>query len=113
MNKLYKIAVYLLIMLGIIHLGFTPFIYKTFNADALLFCGTGLTYTFMGLYNLSTLKVNIKSLSRIAVALNVMGTIFTIAITYILREPQAYAAMFLVTTILAFSILSVKGLIKK
>jgi hypothetical protein len=113
MYKLYKIAVYLLIMLGIIHSGFTPFFFKTFNADALWFCGTGLTYTFMGLYNLATIKVNIKSLSSIAVVLNVVGTIFTLAITYILREPQAYAAMLLVTCILAFSILSIKGLIKK
>ncbi len=113
MERLFKIAIYLLILLGVIHSGLTPVFYKSFNADALWFFGTGLTYTFMGLYNLATLKVNIKGLSRMAVVLNLIGTIFTIAITYILREPQAYAAMLLVASILAFSILSVKGLIKK
>jgi len=50
----------------------------------------------MGLYNLAVLKVNIKNLTRIAVVLNFIATVFTIAITYILREPQAYAALVLV-----------------
>jgi hypothetical protein len=113
MERLYKIAIYLLILLGVIHSGLTPIFYKSFNADALWFFGSGLSYIFMGLYNLATLKVNINSLSRIAVVLNFVGTIFTIAITYILREPQAYIAMFLVICILAFSILSINGLIKK
>jgi len=113
MERLFKIAIYLLILLGVIHSGLTPVFYKSFNADALWFFGTGLSYIFMGLYNLATLKVNLKSISRVAVILNFVGTVFTIAITYILREPQAYVAMFLVICILAFSILSVNGLIKK
>ncbi len=96
MEKSYKAASYLLILLGVIHSGFTPIFYKTLNVDALWFFGTGLTYIFMGLYNLASIKVKINSISRIAVILNFVGTIFTMAITYILREPQAYLALILV-----------------
>ena len=106
MEKLYKIASYLLILLGVIHSGFTPIFYKTFNADALWFFGTGLTYIFMGLYNLASIKVKINSISRIAVILNFVGTIFTMAITYIIREPQAYLALILVIFIFLSSLLT-------
>ncbi|MCK5169525.1 MAG: hypothetical protein KAQ75_06580 [Bacteroidales bacterium] len=104
MEKSYKIATYLLILLGVIHSGFTPIFYKTFNADALWFFGTGLTYIFMGLYNLASLKVKIKSITSIAIILNFIGTIFTMAITYILREPQTYAALVLVILIFLSSL---------
>ena len=112
MEKSYKIASYLLILLGVIHSGFTPFFYKTLSADSLWFFGTGLTYLFMGLYNLASIKVKIKSISRIAVILNFIGTIFTMAITYILKEPQSYFALILVIMIFIFSILSTIGFIK-
>ncbi|MCD4833395.1 MAG: hypothetical protein K8R31_06335 [Bacteroidales bacterium] len=104
MEKLYKIASYLLILLGIIHSGFTPFFFKSLSADSLWFFGTGLTYIFMGLYNLAAIKVKIKSISSIAVILNFIGIIFTMAITYILREPQAYVALVLVIFIFLSSL---------
>ena len=104
MEKSYKIAAYLLVLLGIIHIGFTPFFYNTFSVDALWFSGTGLTYIFMGLYNLASLKVKIKSITNMAIVLNFIGTIFTIAITYILREPQAFVALILVIYIFLSSL---------
>ena len=105
MEKTYKIAVYLLILLGFIHSSMTFIIYKSCNVDALWFFGTGLTYIFMGLYNLASIKVKIQSISIIAVILNFIGAIFTIAITYILKEPQAYIALILVIVIFLSSIL--------
>ena len=96
MKKAYKIAAYLLVLLGLIHASFTPFFYKSFSADSLWFLGTGLTYVFMGLYNLASLKVKIKSISGMAIVLNFIGTIFTMAITYILKEPHAYLGLILV-----------------
>ena len=104
MKKYYRIAAYLLILLGVIHSSFTPVFYKNFNADALWFFGSGLSYIFMGLYNLASLKVNIKSITSMAIILNFIGTIFTIAITYILREPQAFVALVLVIFIFLSSL---------
>ena len=82
--------------MGVIHSSFTPFFYSSINVDALWFFGTGLSYIFMGLYNLASIKVKIKSIFNITIVLNFIATIFTIAITYILREPQSFIAMILV-----------------
>lgn len=113
MEKTYKIVSYTLILLGVLHSSLTPIFYKTFNADALWFFGTGLTFIFMGLYNLASIKVKILSISRISVILNFIGTVFTIAIAYILKEPQAYLAMVLVIAIFLLSIRSVTEAAKK
>ena len=104
MVKSYKVGIYLLILLGVIHSGFTPFVYKTLNADSLWFFGTGLAYIFMGLYNLAALKVKVNSITSMAIILNIIGAIFTIAITYILREPQFYLALVLIIFILLSSL---------
>lgn len=113
MQKIYKIAILALIILGSIHCIFTPFIFKSLNTDALWFFGTGLSYIFMGLYNLASIKVNIKSIFIIAVVLNFIATLFTIAITYILREPQAYVAMVLIIFIFIYSLKKVLGSLNK
>jgi len=73
--------------------------YTSINADSIWFFGAGLTYIFIGLYNLAVIKLNIKSLTYIATILNFIGTIFTIAIAYILKEPQTYIAFILVAFI--------------
>ncbi len=96
MKKTYKISLHLLVVIGVVHSALTPLFYDTLNIDALWFFGSGLCYVFMGLYNLAAIKVKIKSIFNIAIALNFIATIFTIAITYILKEPQAYIALVLV-----------------
>ena len=113
MKRSYQIASYILILLGVVHSCFTVVFYNNFNADALWFFGTGLAYIFMGLYNLSALKVRNKSISHMAVVLNFIGTVFTIAITYILKEPHSYFAMLLVIAIFIFSILHATKLFNK
>ncbi|HRW63752.1 MAG TPA: hypothetical protein P5132_09700 [Bacteroidales bacterium] len=105
MLRSYKIACHALIILGIIHAVFTFFLYKTFTAETLWFFGTGLSYIFMGLYNLASIKVKIESIFSVAVVLNFIGTVFTIAITYILKEPQAFVALILVIYIFISSVL--------
>ncbi|MEE4196143.1 MAG: hypothetical protein V2I54_00735 [Bacteroidales bacterium] len=96
MEKSYRVASWLLVLLGAVHALLTPFFYQVVNADSLWFFGTGLAYIFMGLYNLASLKVKIKSIFNVAILLNFIATLFTIAITYILREPQSYIAMAIV-----------------
>jgi hypothetical protein len=96
MIKSIKIAIYTLILLGVIHLAFTFVLYNNLDNNSIWFFGTGLMYIFMGLYNLAAIKVQFKSISYMAVILNFIGTVFTIAITYILGEPQAFVALVLV-----------------
>ena len=104
MHKYYRIAVYLLILLGVIHAVFTPIFFNSLNADALWFFGSGLSYIFMGLYNLAATKVKIPNITRMAIVLNFVATVFTITIAYILREPQAFAALVLVIFIFLVSL---------
>jgi len=113
MHKIFRIALYCLILLGVIHSAFTLFLYESLSADALWFFGTGLSYIFMGLYNLAAIKVKIAAISNMAVGLNFIGTIFTVAITYILQEPLTYSAMILVIFIFIFSVMSAIGSINK
>jgi len=104
MEKLYKITSIILVILGAVHAAFTPFFYHTINADSLWYLGTGLSYIFMGLYNLASIKVKITSIFNIAIILNFIATIFTIAITYILRQPQLFVAMIFVIFVFLNSI---------
>ena len=96
MKKSVKIAIYLLILLGVIHSIFTFILYKTLDINALWFFGSGLMYVFMGLYNLAAMKVQFTSISNIATILNFVAVLFTIVISYILKEPQAFVALILV-----------------
>jgi len=105
MEKSYKTASFILIILGTTHALTTPFFYQTINADSLWYLGTGLTYIFMGLYNLASIKVKISSIFNIAIFLNFIATVFTIAITYILGEPHYYVAMVIVIFIFLNSVL--------
>src|SRR6056297_4081731 len=104
MEKSYKTASFILIILGTTHALITPFFYQTINANSLWYLGTGLSYIFMGLYNLASIKVKMSSIFNIAIILNFIATIFTIAITYILREPQSFVAMILVIFVFLNSI---------
>lgn len=96
MIKSIKIAIYTLIILGVIQLAFTFVLYKSLNSNSIWFFGTGLMYVFMGLYNLAAIKVQFKSISYMAVILNFIGTVFTIAMSYILKEPLVVIAVVLV-----------------
>ncbi|MBI9052961.1 MAG: hypothetical protein JEY96_04040 [Bacteroidales bacterium] len=99
MKKLVRIVIYTLIILGIIHSTFAFVRFSSINADSIWFFGAGLTYIFIGLYNLSVRKLKIKAFTYMALFLNFIGTVFSIAIAYILKEPQTYVAFILVAFI--------------
>jgi len=99
MKKIIIIVIYTLILLGIIHSAFAFVRYNSISAEAIWFFGAGLSYFFIGLYNLAVLSLRIKSLTYAAMILNFIGMIFTIAIAYILKEPQTYVAFILVAFI--------------
>ena len=99
MKKIVQIVIYALILLGVIHSIFAFFRYNTISADAIWSFGAGLSYFFIGLYNLAVLRLRVKSLTYAAIFLNFIGTVFSIAIAYILKEPQTYVAFILVAFI--------------
>lgn len=56
MKILYKIITGLIIALGLLHIGFTPFNYRNFDMDAMWFLGTGIAIILAGFLNLVVIR---------------------------------------------------------
>lgn len=56
MKILYKIVTGLIVALGLLHIGFTPFNYRSFDMDALWFLGTGVAIILAGFLNLVVIR---------------------------------------------------------
>ena len=52
LRLLSKIAAYLIIAIGVIHLSFTPFAYRRFSDNTIWFMGAGLASIFAGFLNI-------------------------------------------------------------
>ncbi len=52
LKLLSKVAAYLIIAIGVIHLSFTPFAYSRFTDNTVWFIGTGLASIFAGFLNI-------------------------------------------------------------
>ena len=104
MDRLIRIVSFLIILLGIVHVGFGFPIYM--NTDTLWFVGSGMAIVFGGLVNLVAIdRGGSKFTKAIAVFTNAsICALFCFALP-ILNEPQVYIGIiiFLIPTI-AFSI---------
>jgi hypothetical protein len=97
----YRFSAYLL-MLGVIHCALTPVFYKSFSLDAIWFFGTGLSLVFLSLLNIAASRLLVPWLLTITLIANIIGTLHSIAILYVLNAPQAYIGLlFFVTVLLA------------
>lgn len=103
MEKSYKIAIYLLVTLGLLHCSGTFFFYKTISLDSLWFFGTGMAFILLGLFNLSPNSFK-SGIFNLQILVNFVFTLYTFAITYVLKEPQAYVALVLVIFIFVVSV---------
>ena len=56
MTTLHRIVTGLIIALGILHLGFTPFNYRRFDMDAMWFLGSGLAIILAGFLNIAVIR---------------------------------------------------------
>jgi len=88
----YRFAAYLL-MLGLVHSALTPLFYKTFSVDALWFFGTGLSLVFLSLLNIAASRLLVSWLLTATLVANAVGTLHSLAILIVLREPQAYVGL--------------------
>ncbi len=88
--KIYRITSYLL-MLGVIHSALTPLFFQSFfSVEALWFFGTGLSLVFLGMLNIACSRLQNNWFFKITLAGNIIGCIFSIIVTFVLKEPQAY-----------------------
>jgi peptidoglycan/LPS O-acetylase OafA/YrhL len=105
MKSIYKIAVYLLILLGIIHSSTTPVWFETFDWKAMYFLSGGLMMIFAGFLNIIYWRNSDKDkvigiLCRLA---NIIICIFTAVYYPFDPSPQIYVAIVLVLTVTAGS----------
>lgn len=105
MKWVYRIGVYLLIILGIIHSATTPLWFETFDWKAMWFFSGGLMVIFVGFLNIiywrnfDKDKV-IKILCRLA---NMIMCIFIIVYAAVDPSPQTYVAIALILVVTAAS----------
>lgn len=100
MHSLIKIASYIIILLGIVHISFAFPLYM--NTDTLWFVGAGMAIIFAGLLNLVAIdKGGSKFTKAIAIITNALNCgMFCFALP-ILNEPQVYVGItiFALTTV--------------
>jgi hypothetical protein len=89
----YRKSSYLL-MLGFIHSALTPVFYKFLTPDGMGFFGTGLSLVFLAFLNIAASKLLNLWLLKLTLAANIIGTLFSLLIVYVLKEPQAYIGLF-------------------
>ena len=73
MRITYKIAAYLLVLLGIVHIALTPLFFKQFGLDVLWFAGTGLALVFLGNLNLIVMLSRRSGFYIMAITSNIMA----------------------------------------
>lgn len=100
MHRLIKIASYLIILLGVVHISFAFPLHM--NTDTLWFVGAGTAIIFAGLLNLVAIdRGGSKYTKIIAIITNALNCAMFCYALPILNEPQVYVgiAIFLVTTV--------------
>ncbi|MBA3320966.1 MAG: hypothetical protein H0T45_05905 [Pyrinomonadaceae bacterium] len=97
LNKIHLISAWLLVALGLIHIGFTPFAYRQFTHNALWFVGAGLALVFAGFLNVAAARIagQDKVVHRLCLIANAsVFALFCVALS-LLREPQVFVGLLL------------------
>lgn len=102
----HRICAWLIVALGLIHIGFTPFNYRGLTVGALWFIGSGIALILAGFLNLILLRDAgrdrfVRLLGQIA---NLsFAALFMLAL-WLLPEPQVFVglALFVFATVAAF-----------
>ncbi|MGQ9805245.1 MAG: hypothetical protein ACUVRP_04105 [Chlorobiales bacterium] len=99
MNKIDKVSVIALTLLGLTQLILTPFLHDMMTQDAVWFFGSGLALVFLGFLNLARRISQHKVILVIAAISNTVGVLFTMGIVAVYTVPQAVIALFLMVSI--------------
>jgi len=104
MRTAHKIAAYLVIAAGVIHIALTPVFFETFTIRVMWFISMGMMGIFLGFLNVAFWRTEgrdsvVLMLSGIS---NLIATAFVICYIFIDRDPQNYVVLvlflFLTTT---------------
>jgi len=91
----YKIITGLIIALGCLHIGFTPFNYSRFDTGAMWFVGTGVAIILAGFLNVAVIRdaVNDRVIRTLCVMTNAsFALLFGVALFH-LAQPQVFVGL--------------------
>jgi hypothetical protein len=92
------------LLLGAIHIGFTPVIYKTIDLSALWFAGTGMAFLFLGVVNISRIRSTDRTLRILCLLSNIISIVFGFLVVVKLRQPHAYFSLIVLLLLLILSV---------
>jgi hypothetical protein len=104
MKTIWKVSVYALLILGIIHVVCTPLFYSQFNTDTIWFISCGFLLVFQGFINILTWVTQIKVGYIFAIIANLISLLLVIALLWMKGEIQAYIGTLLATLALSGSL---------
>ena len=113
MKKVYKISAYFLVLVGIIHIAFTPIFFGHFGLDVLWFAGTGLGLIFLGNLNLIIYTSEKLAYYTLAFTSNLLAVLLLGIIMTMLTSIQAYISFGIAIIALLGSVFEYLRLIKK
>jgi sulfite exporter TauE/SafE len=90
--SIYRVVSYLL-MLGVLHSALTPVFYDFFSPNGMWFFGTGLALIFLGFLNIAASRLRNTWLLKLTLFANLTGTVYSILITLVLLEIQAFIGL--------------------
>jgi len=104
--RTYRFVSYLL-LLGVIHAALTPLFYAFLSPNGMWFFGTGLTLIFLCMLNIAASRLLNLWLLRFTLTANIIGTVFSAVLAYVLGEPQAYIGLLFHLIVLTACILTI------
>ncbi len=99
MNKIDKVSVIALTLLGITQLILTPIFHDMLTQDAVWFFGSGLALVFLGFLNLARRITHHKVILMMSAIANTIGVLFIMGIVAVYTVPQSVIALFLMVSI--------------
>jgi uncharacterized membrane protein len=111
MRTAYKIATYLVIAVGVVHIALSPVFFGTFTMRVMWFISMGMMGIFLGFLNVAFWRTDgrdgvVLRLSRIS---NLMATAFAVFYIFIDRDPQNYIGLILFLFLTTTFFLTTRG----
>jgi hypothetical protein len=104
MNKIDKVSVIALTLLGLTQLILTPIFYDALTQEAVWFLGSGLALLFLGFLNLARRISHHKAILVMSAIANMIGVLFIMGIVAVYTVPQSVIALFLMVSIMMATI---------
>ena len=103
----YKVATWLILLLGVGHATYTFKKYQSITPEALWFFSASLGLIFNGLLNYINLNIDNKLISNITIGANIFQTLFFMVLIFYICKPTTIIALIVATILLFLSLIRI------